>query len=71
MPPPWGKQNAVMPPPEEGGRGVGNDRAIDLNRPARFFGLVPVLSSCSVSQNDAGCSRECGVMLRRGAKRSQ
>ncbi len=23
-------------------------------RPARFFGLVPVLSSCSCSQNDAG-----------------
>ncbi len=54
MPTPWGERNAVMPPPEEGGRGVGNDRAIVLNRPARFFGLVPVLSACSGSQNDAG-----------------
>ena len=40
LPPPE-SPNAVLPPPEEGGRGVGNDRIVSVYAPARFFGLSP------------------------------
>ena len=48
---PRGARTESMPPPWGGGRGA--TTAVRI-RPARFFGLSPVLSSFSRSQNDAG-----------------